>query len=129
MKEFQEDNEIKSKLYSKYTLLFLLILIGLVIKGLISISTKEIDSGEEMRRVEAKQVELQERYNNLSTRVEDLKTTQGMEKEIRSKFDVVKPGESVIMVVDKDVPAPAPEETSVIKKLWNDVVGVFKKKS
>ena len=59
------------------------------------------------------------RYNDLSGKVNDLNTNDGLEREIRSKFDVVKPGETVLLVVDKEIPAQAPQETSVIKKLWN----------
>ncbi|MEI6042578.1 MAG: septum formation initiator family protein [bacterium] len=127
MKEFQQENDRKDKIYSKWALLVLLIMIILVIKGLISMSIKQRESGEEKKLVDIKRAELQERYDVLSEKVNELKTDQGMEREIRSKFDVVKPGESVIMVVDKEVSAPIPVETSIIKKLWNGVVGVFKK--
>ena len=128
MKEFQQDNDNKRKMYSKWVLLILLILILLVLKGISSIYAKQRNSREEMNSAEAKKAELQQRYDDLSGRVGDLKTNEGLEREIRSKFDVVKPGESVIVVVDKEVPAPAPVESNVIKRLWNDVVGVFKKK-
>ncbi len=128
MKEFQHNNEVKRKIYPKWMLLVLLVIIILVFRGLISISIRQSNSREEMNLVEAKKAELQKRYTDLSGEVKDLNTDEGLEKEIRSKFDVVKPGESVIMVVDKDVPAPIPEDTSIIKKLWNGVVGVFKKK-
>ena len=129
MKEFQQKEQTKSKLYSRYTLLTLFVLIILTGKGLINIYQKNISSEEEKRLVEKKKDELQNRYDSLSNRVEELKTPQGMEKEIRSKFDVVKPGENVIVVVDKEVPAPVKEETNVIKRLWNGVTGVFKKKT
>jgi cell division protein FtsB len=129
MKEFQHGNESERKGYSKWVLLVLFVLIVLVGRGLLSISAKQMSSSEEMDLVEAKRAELQERYNNLSGRVGELNTNEGMEREIRSKFDVAKPGETVIMVVDKEIPAPIQKETSIIKKLWNDVVGVFKKKS
>ena len=128
MKEFQQNSDNKSKIYSKWVLFILLILVILVIKGLVNIYAKESSSHEEMNLIETKKADLQQRYNDLSGKVDDLKTDQGLEKEIRSKFDVVKPGENVIVVVDKDVPAPIPQETSVIKKIWNGVVGVFKKK-
>ncbi len=128
MKEFQHDNQVKQKIYSKWVLLILLIIIILVFRGLISISIRQSTSREEMKLVEAKKAELQKRYTDLSGEVNDLNTNEGLEKEIRSKFDVVKPGETVIMVVDKEIPAPIPENTSIIKKLWNGVVGVFKKK-
>ena len=128
MKEFQHDNEVKGKMYSKWVLVVLIIIIILIIRGLISISIKQSNSSEEMDLVEAKRAQLQNRYNDLSGKVGDLNTNEGMEREIRSKFDVVKPGETVIMVVDKEIPAPIEQEPSIIKKLWNGVVGVFKKK-
>ncbi len=129
MKEFQQKEERKSKLYSRYTLLFLFVMIILVGKGLINIYQKNISSREEVNLVELKKQSLQNRYDDLSNKVEDLKTPQGVEKEIRSKFDVVKPGESVIVVVDKEIPMPNEKDTSIIKKIWNGVTGVFKKKT
>ncbi len=106
----------------------LFVLIVLVAKGLVSISAKQISSDEEMTLVMAKKAELEERRKNLTEKVNELNTNEGLEKEIRSKFDVVRPGENVILVVDKEIPAPVEDEPSVIKKLWNGVVGVFKKK-
>lgn len=129
MKEFQQKEQNKSKLYSRYTLLILFVMIILVGKGLINIYQKKISSKEEMQLVESKKESLQNRYNDLSNRVNDLKTPQGVEKEIRSKFDVVLPGENVIVVVDKEIPIPNEKDTSVIKKIWNGVTGVFKKKT
>jgi cell division protein FtsB len=128
MKEFQHSNEVKGKMYSKWVLVLLVVIIILIIRGLISISIKQSNSSEEVKLVEAKRTQLQDRYNDLSSKVGELNTNEGMEREIRSKFDVVKSGETVIMVVDKEIPAPIEQEPSIIKKLWNGVVGVFKKK-
>jgi cell division protein FtsB len=128
MKEFQHDNNQNKKRYSKWVLFLLFMLIVVAGKGLASISAKQITSSEEVKLVEVKRAELEERHKNLTDKVNELNTNEGLEKEIRSKFDVVRPGEGVILVVDKEIQAPAPEEPSVIKKLWNGVVGVFKKK-
>jgi cell division protein FtsB len=128
MKEFQHDKEERQKMYSKWVLVILLIMIIFTLRGLVSLYIKQSNSYEEMSLVLAKKVQLEERYNSLSAKVYDLNTEEGMEKEIRSKFDVVKPGETVITVVDKEIPAQAPEDTGIIKKLWNGVVGVFNKK-
>ena len=131
MKEFQHNNElgpVSRKRYSKWIILLLLIAVFIVFRGLIGLYYRESTSGEEMGLVEAKKAELEKRYTDLSGKVNDLNTNEGLEREIRSKFDVVKPGETVLLVVDKEIPPQAPEETSVIKKLWNGVVGVFKKK-
>jgi cell division protein FtsB len=128
MKEFQHSDDKTTKKYSKWVLLLLFVLIVIVGRSLISLSTKQISSSEEMRLVEAKRLELEARHENLTKKVVELNTNEGLEREIRSKFDVILPGEQVIMVVDKEVQAPIKEEPSVIKKLWNGVVGVFKKK-
>lgn len=128
MKEFQHDNKHKKRGYSKWVLFLLFVLIIVAGRGLVSIYAKQMTSSEEMRLVEAKKAELEERHRSLTDKVSELNTTEGIEKEIRSKFDVVRPGEGVILVVDKEIPAPAEAEPSVIKKLWNGVVGVFKKK-
>jgi len=128
MKEFQHKKDNIKKKYPKWVLFLLFVLIVVAGKGLASISTKQITSSEEMKLVEAKRAELEEKQRNLTSKVNELNTREGLEKEIRSKFDVVRPGEGVILVVDKEIQAPIKEEPSVIKKLWNGVVGVFKKK-
>ena len=127
MKEFQQKQENRSKLYSKYSLFILFVLIILAAKGILSISAKERGSREEMISTQSKEAGLEKRYNNLQSRVSDLKTGEGVEKEIRSKFDVVKPGEHVILVVDKEVPQSTEQDPSFFKKIWNGMVHVFKK--
>ncbi len=46
---------------------------------------------------------LQVRDKMLSAEIERLKTETGVEQEIREKYNLVKEGEEVIMVVDKEL--------------------------
>ncbi len=127
MREFQEKHDFKRRLYSKTSLIILLLVLILLGKGVISVYGKEKSSRRELERVQRDQQELQGRYAGLEERNNWLKTDEGIEAEIRSKFDVAKRGEGVIVVVDKAPAQPAPEDAGIIQKIWNSVKNVFKK--
>jgi hypothetical protein len=61
----------------------------------------------------------------MSEQSEALKSDIGVEAEIRSKFDVVKEGEGVIVIVEKDVPVKEEDKRGVLRKFWDGVKGVF----
>ena len=82
MKEFQHDNDKPAKKYSKWVLLLLFVLIVIVGRSLISLSTKQISSSEEMNLVESKRLELEKRHEDLTKKVGELNTNEGMEREI-----------------------------------------------
>lgn len=127
MREFQEKNKVKRRLYSKTVLLVLLIVIVLLIRGVYGVYAKEQESSVEVERMKNKKVELESRFAEIKQNEEMLKTPQGIEAEIRSKFDVAKDGEGVIIVVEKDVPIIEEDRRGILKKFWDGVVGVFKK--
>ncbi|MEN9649665.1 MAG: hypothetical protein RL094_632 [Candidatus Parcubacteria bacterium] len=129
MREFQEKHEFRKRLYSKTTLLILVLVLVLLGRGVINVYKKEKASRAELERVAAEQLEIQKRYSVLAENSDRLKTSDGIETEIRSKFDVAKAGEGVIVVVDKPVPKAPEAEKSVIQKIWNSVRNVFRKDS
>lgn len=88
---------------------------------------KERDSRMEVARLEKKKAEIETRLATVSKSADRLGTESGIEYEIRNKFDVVKEGEGVIVVVDKEIPMPEEEKKGFLKKFWGSVTGVFKK--
>lgn len=124
MREFQERKIRKKRIYSLWSLFVLLILIVLVSKGVISVYQKEAQTEIELERLTAQKTELENRYNKISSEADRLKTDEGVEAEIRQKFDVAKPGEGVIIVVDKTVQVPI-KEKGFVDKMWDSVKGVF----
>ncbi|MFA5023298.1 MAG: septum formation initiator family protein [Candidatus Paceibacterota bacterium] len=64
------------------------------------------------RRIE----KLTERESVLRDKIERLKTPRGVEEEIRNNFPMVKPGEQVINLVDKEKPAST--TTATATKPW-----------
>ncbi len=127
MREFQERNTIKKRIYSKTTLVILLVVLGLMIHGLYSVYQKEKESRTEVERVKREQVAVEGRYNNIQKGSDDLKSEAGIEAEIRNKFDVVKPGEGVIVVVNKNPTAIETDKQGVLKKFWNSITGIFRR--
>ncbi len=127
MREFQDKNKVKKRLYSKTVLLGLLIAIVLLTRGVYGVYAKEQESRAEVNRIKAKKVELEARFAEIKQNEEMLKTPEGIEAEIRSKFDVAKDGEGVIVVVEKDVPIIEEDRRGILKKFWDGVVGVFRR--
>lgn len=127
MREFQRKQKIRKRMYSKTALFFMCLLIFFISRGVYGIYQKEKASRLEVERVSKQKAEIEARLAFVSKSADLLSTQHGIETEIRNKFDVVKPGEEVIVVVDKEIP-PAPEEKkNFLEKFWGGVTGVFKK--
>ena len=129
MKEFQEKNKYKRRRRSRLILLLLFVLALFIIRGTFQAFAKERSSRVEADRVIAEHQRLEKRYMLIQEQNESLKNNSGVEAEIRSKFDVVKPGEGVIVIVDKELPVIEEDKRGVIKKFWDSVTGVFKDES
>lgn len=123
MKEFQERNKPKKR--SKFVLLFMFVIFIFLARGSMSTYFKERESRVEVMRVMKERQELEKRYAVMSEQSEALKSDIGIESEIRSKFDVVKEGEGVIVIVEKDIPIIEGDKRGVLRKFWDGVRGVF----
>jgi hypothetical protein len=114
--------------YSKTSLVILFLALILTARGVINVYAKERESHKDLARVEFERSQLATRAASVRESGERLKTPEGLETEIRSKFDVAKEGEGVIVIVDKVVPVSEPEERGMIQRFWDSVTSVFKSK-
>jgi cell division protein FtsB len=64
---------------------------------------------------------LEERYSQISQDVERLVTERGLEEEIRSKFQVSKPGEHTIVLLDPEKEKKVEEK----KNIWQKIKDLF----
>ena len=98
--DFHEKRKLKKLIYSKPTLIILGLLVIWFSFAVFSMYKKERDT--RLKRIEQKGIldELKTREASLSEEIERLSTERGIEEEVRSKFEVGREGEEVIIIVD-----------------------------
>jgi cell division protein FtsB len=100
MLEFQQKRNIKNILYSKFSLVILFLLIIFLAHSTYGIYIKSKLSTEGYDKVKNQYEDLNNRKIALESEIDRLNSDIGIEEELRSKFNVAKPGETVVVVVD-----------------------------
>jgi len=124
MFDFHEKRKLKQFLYSKVTLVVLAIVVLLLLNSVWNIFLKERVTNTTRKKLEREFVELQEREALLREEIERLSTPRGVEEEIRSKFEVAKEGEEIMVIVD-----PGREDNTNTddskKGFWSRLFNIF----
>ncbi len=102
-------------MYSKPMLIALAVVIVFIARGVFGVSQKYKESKQNLEKVALEQASLDKRQQSLQSENYRLETDRGIEEEIRSKFQVVKPGEQVAIIVDATV---TPEVEEIPKTKW-----------
>jgi cell division protein FtsB len=119
MFDFHEKRKIRRVVFSKFFIAFLFI-IAIVIGR--SVYERYTVAKEMATRLQTRTEELdalKTRALLLESKVEHLKNERGIEEELRSRFDVVKDGEQVVVILDdedKDEVNALPEATTTEEK-------------
>lgn len=125
MMEFQQKRQVKRILYSRTTLVVLGVIIVLLINSVWGVYKKRAISKENLNKAQASLDTLLAREETLSNEIDRLKSTAGVEEEIREKFGLVKPGEEVIIVVDAE--SKLTDENMVENRnFWQKMIEWFK---
>lgn len=125
MIDFQQRRKFRNFFYSKITLVLLLVFVVFLGKQVYDIYTKNKLSRESLSITTKDYEALKTRERMLSLEIERLKTERGIEEEIRNKYDVAKPGEEVVVIVDKDRKSSSTEDSEV-GGLWQKFLNLFK---
>ena len=112
MLEFQKKKQLRKILYSPIILLLLAILFVLLFRGAWGVYQKERLSAENLEKERNEFDKLVLREKNLAASLDYLKTDQGIESEIRTKFRAVKEGEQVAVIVDAQSSASSSSATT-----------------
>lgn len=102
MREFQAKRRFENLLYSTGSILILLVVIGFLVKAVFGAYDKKRRSEAELARTQTAHAALVLERNNLSKSEAFLKTEEGVEAELRSKYRLVRPGENVAVIVDEE---------------------------
>ena len=125
MVDFQQKKKIRKIIYSRITIIILFVVIIFLAKAVYDIYVKERMSSEGVSMIEKDYNSLKERQDMLKYEISKLKTKEGIEEEIREKYNVAKPGETVVVIVDS-TSSTSTSSGSVSKGFWGSIVNLFK---
>lgn len=121
MIDFQQKRKIRSVAYHKATLIILSILVLIFAHSVWGVYQKKRES-EEMKNISLQNTkELRLRDEDLKMKIERLGTQTGVEEEIRSKFNVVKDGEKIVVIVEDQSSglSASSSVTGFWQKIWD----------
>jgi len=125
MMDFQQKKRMRKVLYSPKVALLLLVVFVFLARGAWGAYTKERESRLNLNKVEEDYSKAMEREAFLSEEIDRLSTEEGMEEEIRGKFNVTKPGEEVVLVIESE--GDLSEEVAEKQGFWKKLISFFKK--
>lgn len=122
----QEQKKFHQILYSRPTFILLAVLLLVTLNSTWNIYEKASLAREQKNRLEKELSDLKTRKLELEAKILNLKTERGLEEEIRSRFNVAKQGESVVVVVDPTFPeGTSTQNESGISGLWHKFLRLF----
>lgn len=116
MFDFNEKRKIRTLLYSKVSigiLLILTVILGVSVFERFQVSR---EMANKKNVVEEELEVLKQKASTLEVRVKNLQNERGVEAELRKRFDVVKEGEQMIIILDEEA-----EENSLKKKTEDSI--------
>lgn len=120
MLRFQEKQLWRAVMSSKVTIVALFVLVFFAARGVWGVYRKAKESSASLAIAEKAYAELDNRQAVLVAQIAALKTSRGIEEEIRSRYEVAKPGEEVALIVDDATATPA--ATSSEPSWWDELV-------
>jgi len=121
---FHERRKLKRLLFSQLTfavLLFLVLMLGWSVWG---VAQKERETREKQKEVALERDALLARSAELNKEIEQLRTRQGIEAELRERFEVGTPGEKLVVIVDPEIP-PGEEVLPAPSGFWGWIKSWF----
>lgn len=112
MFDFHEKRKIRSIVYSKPVVAFLAFITIVLSFSVYHRYTVSEEMKHKLNIREDELHELEERATVLESKVQYLRDERGIEEELRNRFDVVKEGEQVIILVDE--PESAEEKREIL---------------
>ena len=125
MAEFEERKKIWNIFYSPIVFIVLLVVFVLLSQAVWKVYNHEQISAQDRQRVENELTETNRRQAVLKDQVAALRTPQGIDDEIRSKFNVTKAGEGVAVIVSTSNPTSSASTSTVENTWWQKFGGFF----
>jgi len=129
MKELQQKQRIKRRIYSTPALVIFLIVIIFVVRGTYGVVMKDRESALSVANLKAKIATLSDRETQLKTEIARLGTDEGKDTLIKEKFSVSKAGEHVAVIVDEpnatSSSSAVRSEPNWLERLWRGFLNLW----
>jgi len=125
MRELENRQKFRRRIYSLPALAVLLVVAIMLVKGAYSIMITERQSSKDARLLALEVAALADRQKVLEAEIEKLNTDEGVEEEIKSKYNVARAGERVAVIVDRPErdASTTPEDDPWWRGIWNAIIG------
>lgn len=125
MKEYKNKKNLKRRIYSKFVIFVFIVIIIILVRGTWGIYQKSKQSAQNLNVAKEKLEKLRDRQNSVADRVGSLRSEPGIEEEIRTRYDVAKEGEEIIIIVQGEDPPIVEEEAKGFKALLESMKSIF----
>jgi cell division protein FtsB len=122
MLDFQRKRNFRKILYSPLVIVLMAVFFVILSSGVWGVYNKSKLSSANLLREQLELAKLEDRQKNLANAIDYLKTEQGLEDEIRTKFRAVKEGERIAVIIDSDKGTTTPAvqtNTSLLYKVFH----------
>lgn len=120
MEEYKEKRKIRKIIYSNWSFAFLFVILMILVFSSAKVYVKSRNAALRNKEVKESLVASENRQTELDSEIKRLQSESGAEEEIRKKFNVGKPGEKILMIIDKE------EEDDTMKQQKKPDVFFFK---
>lgn len=124
MLDIQQKRRFRNFIYNKFTLGVLFVIVLLALHSTWKVYQKRKESFAMMTASMTRLNELEERDRELELKIKKLGTTSGLEEEIRSKFNVAKDSENIVIIVREEDSGTTTEVSR--PSFWSKFKGLFR---
>ncbi len=127
MKEYQQKYMVRTLLYSRVTIIFLFLICILLLRSIMELNDKRIESAKLRNDSAVERKALEDKVAKAEAKNADIATPRGFENYVRTTYPVVKEGEGVIVIYDEanNLVSPVREDMTIWERLlvwWNRFV-------
>ncbi|MES2930984.1 MAG: septum formation initiator family protein [Patescibacteria group bacterium] len=126
MAQFKKKNSYRFW-HSPLALIILFCVFAIFAYNMISLVGKERETSKKKEHVLEEIDTLNKREKVLSSDISRLNTEEGIEEMIREKYQVVKPGEKVVVIVDQEEKTAGEDNTRKDHSFWGFIKRMFGK--
>lgn len=110
-------------IFSWITIIILILLSILLVRNIIDIYSKNTNANLRAQDAQKDLARIEERKYVLNENLLRIKTTRGIEEELRQRFDVAREGEHLLVIIDRDMEVEIePSKQSWISNLWHKFI-------